>query len=734
MNMELEKPLDIKDIAQSHNVADLLPDEYLDSLGIEVVRGYVEDLGSRTQWEQRNADSFKLALQIREEKTYPWVGASNVKFPLITVASMQFHARAYPATVPSTGLVKAAVYGPDFDGENTKRSDRIGSHMTWQLMEESPEWEVNHDKGLLTLSIVGDIFKKTYFDSVVGRNIHELVMAKDLVVNYWSKTLEDAPRFTHVIPMSPNKIRENVVRGVYKDIGGVEESQRSVSQGSMELEATKDDSQGMQKPIDGTSTPINCLEQHCWLDLDKDGYAEPYIVTVREIDSKVYRIVARFIDQDDVIRVNDNRVDALKRELRQEQDEQEKAKIRKEVLKLKNDKKNEVVRIVPTQYFTHYQFIPSPDGGFYGIGLGSLLGPINESIDSAINQLIDAGTSNNLGGGFLGAGVSFKSGVTERDPGSWIPLNGRGDDVHKSMLPFPQIPQNPILLQLLQLLIQYGERVAGTTDIMVGVSPGQNTPAETSRNTVEQGMKVFTAIYKRIWRSMKQEFKLIYQLNRIYLDKEQHYMELATGKNALIKQDDYLHELVNVVPAADPNITSESEKVRMASELMNFAKSTPGVNVYEAGRRYLHALKIPGIDVIYPDPKGKNAIKPQTPLPIQIEQIKAQNKQEESQAKLKGIQIKLMSDAQLNEAKIQNLQAQAVKALADANGVGTGHAIMMIEMELAAAKHHKDSIMEMIKMLHEDSKQQQQGGSENGNRGDGVSTMAEQPDNSGSVQ
>ena len=712
--------INLQDIVESHNVAELLPKEYLDSLGCEVVRGYREDLGSREQWEQRSADSFKMALQVREEKTYPWVGASNVKFPLITVAAMQFHARAYPATVPSTGLVKAAVYGPDFDGENTKRSDRISTHMTWQLMEEAPEWEVNHDKGLLTLAIVGDIFKKTYFDPVAGRNMHELVMAKDLVVNYWSKTIDDTERATHVIQMSPNQVRENVVRGIYLEIGGTDDSQRTVQQGSQELQAAKDDAQGTSRPIDGSMTPVECLEQHCWLDLDKDGYKEPYIVTVRSVDSMVYRIVARFIDQDDVIRVNDRMVERLKKELRDEEDPAAKEKIKKEILKTRNDKKNAILRIVPSKYFTHYQFIPSPDGGFYGVGLGTLLGPLSESADSIINQSIDAGTSNNLGGGFLGPGVSIKSGVMERDPGSWIPLNGRGDDIRKGMMPFPQSQQSPVLLQMLQMIIQYAERVAGTTDIMVGVAPGQNTPAETSRNTVEQGMKVFTAIYKRIWRSMKQEFKLIYGLNRIYLDKEQHYMNLVDGKTAMVRQDDYLHEMVNVVPAADPNISSESEKVRGAMEVLQFAKTTPGCNVYEAGRRYLEARKVAGIDVVYPDPQGPRAIKPQPNIELQIEQMKQQGKQTEAQMKLKAVEMKVMSEMELNKAKIQKLQADSIKALADAQGVSEGHTIALIDAQIGAAKNHNEHLLKMLDMVRQGS---QQKGESNGNRESGVRPM-----------
>lgn len=696
--------LEINKIVSSDNICKLLPDEFVAAIGIEAKRGYLEDLDSRSEWEERNADAFKLALQVREEKTYPFVGASNVKFPLITVAAMQFHARAYPATVPSTGLVKAAVYGPDFDGENSRRATRISTHMTWQLMEEAPEWEVNHDKGLLTLAICGDIFKKTYFEPIEGRNKHDLVLPKDLVINYWAKTIDDAPRVTHRITMSPNSIRENIVREIYSDLGDIKLGQTSNENGTQELEAAKDEAQGMRKPVDGDTTPVTVLEQLCWIDLDKDGYAEPYIVSIREADSKVYRIISRFIDQGDIIRLNDKRVKSLKSELDElpkESPIEDRQKIYSEINRLKNDRKNHIIRIVPTKHYTHYQFIPSPDGGFYGIGFGTLLGPINESIDTSINQLIDAGTNNNLGGGFLGPGVSIKAGVQEREPGSWIPLNGRGDNIRDSLLPYPQTQQSGVALELLKLLIDYGERVAGTTDVQVGVAPGQNTPAETSRNTLEQGMKVFTAIYKRIWRSMKQEMNIVYRLNRIYLEDEQHYQNIVNGQSAMVKRDDYIHEMVNVVPAADPNTASESQKAQQAMEILTFCKTTPGTNVYEAGKRYLEARKAPGIDVIYPDPKGPNAIKPQPSPQVQIEQMKSETKRLDSQIKLKTMELKLMAEAEVNQAKVQNLQAQAIKALAEAKGVESGHAIALLEAQIGAAKAHQEGILRTIQMVHD---------------------------------
>ena len=703
------KKLSIEQIVNSSNIVNLLDTEHVVSIGQSCMDGYQQDLSSRSEWDQRNAQAFKLALQVREDKTYPWPGASNVKFPLISVAAIQFHARAYPALVPPTGLIKAQVFGPDFDGENSKRAERIGAHMTWQMMDETSEWERNHDKALLVEAIVGTVFKKTYFDSVAGRNRYQLVMAKDLVINYWTTTIEEAPRATHIIQASSNEIREKVIRKIYIDAETDVSHQRPpISTASSELEEAKDMAQGLQKPIDGTETPITLLEQHCWIDLDGDGYKEPYVVTLREIDGTVLRIVARFMDQGDVIRLNDDQIKSIKMQIARTEDDKEKLKLRADIIRLKSEKhdNNPILRINPIKVFTKYGFIPSPDGGFYDLGLGSLLGPVNESVDTAINQLIDAGTLNNLGGGFLGPGVSIKSGVTERDPGSWIPLSGRGDDVRKAMVPFPQNQPSEILYKLMELLITYGERLAGSTEIMTGVSPGQNTPAETSRNTVEQGMKVFSAIHKRNYLSMKEEAMLVYNLNRLYLNNNEYFIDLTTGKSAMIQKDDYEHDMVSVVPCADPHIVSDSQRLNQAAAVLQFAQTHPGVNLYEAGKRYLEALRVSGISILYPDPKGPNAVPPPVNPKLQIEQIKQETKKAELQLQAQELQfdmqkekIELQGEVEKNQAEIVKLQAETVKILADAKGVDQGHQIALIDAQIGAAKEHKDRLVKLLELL-----------------------------------
>ena len=241
-----------------------------------------------------------------------------------------------------------------------------------------------------------------------------------------------------------------------------------------------------------TEEMYKILEQHLWLDLDGDDYAEPYIAFVRLDTKETLRVVARFFDEGDVIRKYDQRVRNLKEMRKKAVSVAESPKeMQDRADELTLSEGNEILRITPVKFFTKYTFIPSPDGGFYDLGFSALLGPVNESVNTMINQLIDSGTMNTTAGGFLGRGVKMKGGQTSFNPFEWKPVDSTGDDLRKSIFPLPVREPSTVLLQLLQILVTYGEKVSGATDIMTGISPGQNTPAETSRNTIEQGIEDF---------------------------------------------------------------------------------------------------------------------------------------------------------------------------------------------------------------------------------------------------
>ena len=665
--MNLKDTFNINDLMYEANIAELLCKEDLEKIGVQVVRDFDNDLLSRSSWEKRTEASLKLALQVAENKNFPWANASNVKFPLITIAALQYHARSYPVLIDSDLPVKCRVVGDDKDGLRALRSTRVEQHMSYQLLEEDEDWESEMDKVLITQPIIGCAFKKTYRDVVNKHNVSENVLARDLVVNYWTKSLETAPRVTHILQMQKNEIYERTARGLWLE--GISEGRQqqysSVAMGNP-LQNAQDKAQGMQPPEpNDDSTPIEILEQHRFIDFDGDGYAEPYIVYVRRDNKKVARIVARYTDKD-----------------------------------VERNKDDVILSIKAEQYFTKYPFIPSPDGGFYDLGFGVLLGPLNESINTIINQLVDAGTMANTAGGFLSRGIKLRGGNYSFNPMEWKHVDTTGDDLRKGIVPLPVREPSQVLFTLLNLLINYGERIGGSVDILSGQNPGQNTPAETTRTMAEQGMKIFNGIFKRTHRSLKQEFRKLYRLNQIFVTDNTPYVSNAKG-TGIVLASDYEGPVTDVMPTADPSITSDAHRLNQAAAIAARVAATPGLyNRYEAEYTFLKAIKVTNIDRILPDPKGPNAVPPPVNPKVQIEQMKQQAKQASDQLNMKMALLKLMGEAELNQAQIQKLEAEVEAIKIGIVTEGERMRIQEINMQIGLQRERREGVLSAIQTMN----------------------------------
>ena len=657
--MQINTELNLDEIVQLPNIAEVLDEGTINTISYNVWKGFEADKESRSAWEKRTEDAMKLALQVAEAKSFPWPGASNVKFPLVTIAALQFHARSYPVLINSETPVQCRTYGDDPTGEKEARAHRVSQYMSYQILEQDTNWEAEMDRVLISQPIVGCAFKKSYFDPILKHNVSENILAKDFVVNYWTKHLDTSPRITHVQYFSKNDIYEREARGLFSHMKEIMPA--AVPESNLTLAQNK--AQGMTAPnsIDD-STPYEILEQHCFIDFDGDGYAEPYIVWMRRDTKQVLRIVARYFSTS-----------------------------------IERDEKGNILRITPETYFTKFPFIPSPDGGFYDLGFGVLLGPLNQSIDTILNQLIDCGTMANTAGGFLSRGIKLRGGNYNFAPLEWKHVDTTGDDLRKGIVPLPVREPSQVLYTLLNLLINYGERIGGSVDILTGQNPGQNTAAETTRTMAEQGMKIFSGIFKRTYRSLKDEFRKLYRLNQLYLDGIQDYNS-DTGNN-FIAQDDFTGPVSDVRPSADPNIVSDVQRIQQAQALLQLASTTPGMNMYEVQKNYLKAMKVNNIDMVLPDPKGPNAIKPGPSEKIQIEQMKMQTKQADQQMQFKLAMMKLMKDVEINQAKIHKLEADAILAVEQAGGVRTGQDIAMLDAQIGAARAHNEGIQTALKTM-----------------------------------
>ena len=645
--------LDLKAI-RSPNLCDRFTDADLQAIGNWCHTGYEADRWSRRRWYNRTEAAMDLALQIQKDKSFPWPGCANVAFPLVTIAALQFHARAYPAIINGTDVVRMRVVGPDPTGQERLRADRISTHMSWQLLEQDEDWEEQQDRALINVPVVGTAWKKSYYNAAKRCNESDLVLAKDLVLDYWAKSVEDCPRKTHVIPLFKNDIYERVKRGSFRDVLGDAWYMQEQQPKTNREQQNKDDRAGQNPPPTDSTTPFIGLEQHCSLDLDGDGYAEPYIITFEETTHTVLRIVTRF-DRIEDIEYND---------------------------------KNEIVCIYPMEYFTKIPFIPNPDGGIMDIGFGVLLGPLNEATNSIVNQLIDAGTMATTAGGFLGRGAKIRGGVYTFSPFGWNRVDSTGDDLHKSIYPLPVREPSAVLFQLLSLLINYTNRISGATDTLVGENPGQNTPAETTRTMVEQGQKIYSAIFKRVWRSLKQEFKKLYVLNSIYLPAKQAFG--TDGDFAM--REDYLGSN-HVVPVADPNITSDAAKFAQARMIREASMQVAGYDRAVVEKHFLKSLQVDGVDQFY---VGVEKTGPMPNPKVQVEQMKIEQKRAELEWDKKIFMAEMQETIRMNDATILELSAKAAKELEEAGGVKEGHKIAMFDAAIGAMKNHNEHIRGQI--------------------------------------
>ena len=563
--------------ADMDNVAEEIEEGRLQTIGLKVKAEYELDEHSREDWRlmaERALDRAKLK---KTPKNYPFENASNIKYPLLATAANQFAARAYPSIVDGKRIIKAQVIGNDEGlpmldqqgqpvvdpqsgepqwqvqpGAKRNKADRISQHMSFQLTHEMEEWEADTDMLLHQIPIVGCAFRKVWRDKIWSRNRSEMVPAMDFCVHSATRSLETVPRMTQVFELYPHECEDRVNAGLFLDC--VDELQRA------------------DYGEDDDDAPLEFCEQHRLLDLDEDGFREPWIVTIHKESGKVMRIVANYDPED--IRIEDNRLAPIPR----------------------------------YQMFVKYGFLPDPEGGFYDIGFGELLESLSEIIDTTVNQMLDAAHLQNAGGGFIGSGLRLKKNQIRFAPGQYHVVESSGGKIRDSVYNMEHPGPSQTLFSLLGSMIEAGREVANVKDILTG-DQQRAQPATTTLALIEQGMKVYTSIYKRIYRSLRKEYTLLFRLNQKHLDDESYFTILDNP--AAVARSDYDESIMDVMPVADPNVVTDMQKMARAQVYMEMA-GTPqfeqaGGDVREAMRRFLEATGAEDIEKLLPPPPGPSA-------------------------------------------------------------------------------------------------------------------------------
>lgn len=565
--LEVGKQITLLEAMQSTNLVPELAEQDVNRIGQEAITEYAIDLASLKDFHQRFDQSMAWAMQETVEKTFPWPRASNVIYPLLTEAAIQFQARSYPAIIDGNAVVKPRVLGPDPDGAKRQRGDRVAAFMNWQFLYDIPGWEDDTDRLLLQLPIVGCVMRKTWLDPIRNQVNSETISAKDFIVHYNTTSLDKAPRYTHRLRYYPHEIESFIRSGTWSNI-------------------TYDGEDGSDP-----HSLVEMLEQCRLIDMDGDGLPEHYVVTCTT-DGQVARIVPCFdADSTFVFAAPMAQPMALSQLI---QAAQKGADLDWQSLK--------VMRIERKDYFTKYGFIPNPDGSFYDMGFGTLTGNLGKAVNTLINQLIDAGTLANMQGGFLGGGTKIKGGNMRFTPGEWKRVEGiTSGPLRDNILPLQLPGPSATLFELLGMLIEAIKGITSVSDILSGNQDSQTAPT-TALALIEQGQKVFTAIYQRIHRSLGAEARVVFTLNRDYLDEEKYF---ALDDDAqVVGRADFQDKDLDIMPVSDPRAINDQVKMAKAQILAGHNGDLL-VNQIEIRKREFEAAGIDNIPALLnvPDPE-----------------------------------------------------------------------------------------------------------------------------------
>lgn len=539
------------------NLSEYIDERTLSSLASELLADYEDDLQSRQDWEEAYANGLDLLGIKYEERSEPFDGASGVTHPLISESVTQFQAQAYKELLPSSGPVKTQIMGAK-TAETEAQAARVKNFMNYRIMEVMTEYDPGMDQMLFYLPLSGSTFKKVYYDPVRGREVSEFVPAQDLVVPYSAVDLDTTPRATHVLKMQGNDVRRMQLSGAYRDI---DLGKGNSTDATNIVKEKVDDIDGRSKSFSDDIRTL--LEFHAELDIEgfedmaidgtPTGLKLPYIVTVDKDTNEVLSIQRNY-----------SPADPLKRK---------------------------------RQYFVHYKFLPGL--GFYGFGLVHMIGGLGRSATSILRQLIDAGTLANLPAGFKAKGIRVRDNDSPIQPGEWREIDAPGMDLRNALVPLPYKEPSATLGQLLGSLVNDGRRFIALADQQLG-NPNNEAPVGTTVALLERGMKVMSAIHKRLHYAQKAEFRLLARV--IAENLPPVYPYAIAGAPAEIKQADF-DDRVDVIPVSDPNIFSMSQRVTLAQTELQMAQAAPDLhNLREAYRRMYQALEVENIDQLLPLP------------------------------------------------------------------------------------------------------------------------------------
>jgi chaperonin GroES len=524
------------------NIAELLDDDQLHKIADDVILGYNIDQDSREDWLNTNLEAMKIIKHCEnpnERRDFPFVDSAKVIYPLLAPATIQLASRLVqhitrndkvgdctilgkdePIVDPQTGQPIPGLY------KKKEKASRVSSFLNYEKLIESDTWLKDTHKLCHIVASWGTAFRQVYYDPITKKNCSDLIAPEDVIINHNISCLEKAPRITIRHYLTKNDMVSYQRSGYFLDLN-LENLESGTNDGQ------KNDSRELM--------PVHeFLCQLCYLDLDEDGYAEPYKVYVHKTSVKTACIVPAYEYAD---------IDV-------------------------NPEDGEIRYIKPRIDIVDFHCMDDPQGKFYSIGLNYLLLHQNKAITSVVRQLLDSGTLANQQGGFVTKAFKTKERNLQFKMGQFQVLDINPNiDPNKHIIPLPFKEPSQVLLGLLNLLIASGKENGFITDVLVGDAEMQNVPATSMLAMVEQGTRAFKPIVQKLYISLKKEFKLWFHIHAIHAD-EVTYAKFQDTNLAVFKED-FDEESLDIVPVADPTQSSEAHKYAMIQAKYQLLQNAP---------------------------------------------------------------------------------------------------------------------------------------------------------------
>lgn len=664
----------------SGNAAELFDKKELDDIAIKVKFQYDQDLTSCQAKFEELSRIMDMAMIISQEKSYPWNGASNVIYPLVANAAINFGSLCYPEIIQDGYVVKPKIIGSDNGiiklgavsgeptlneetgeyervgvGQKLERGNRVATMMNWQLMEQMPWWESDIDKEVHALPILGTLYKKVYYDPLKKMPVSELIFPNRIVINNGARDIDSAT-ITQIIELYPQEILQRIRSGFYVNFDyDINDLANETSNGASAMSTLPEAK--TKNNVDIHTQLHTFLEQHTWLDLDEDGFLEPYIVTIHYNSNKVVRIIPRFEEQD-----------------------------------ISRNEDGEVQEIKACKYFVIRRFMPSFDGSFMGTGFGHLLMNVNEAINSTLNQMIDAGHLANTGGGLIAKNVKIRGGSLSVSPNEYKFVDVMGGDLASSIFPFPKSEPSNVLFTLLGALVEAGKELGSMKDA-INAGMASNTAPTTMMILAEQGLKPIRSICMRYFKSIKEELKLLYDINRKYLSNDEYANVLDEPETKVSVKEDFDGRNFDIVPVADINAINSSQKLAQANFLTSFI-GNPNVDQLTLIKQIFSTARIPDVDRLV------IAAAPQTDPAIQIAQMDAEVKMAAMQVSQQKIGLeteKLKLEIPKLAAEVEKIRSSIMVDFANIGKIGQETELKQQEQQVKMASHLVDAEIEQIK-------------------------------------